>query len=85
MLVHYSTTPGFYTWRNTKTGSWFIQSLGAVLKNHGKNKELIQMLTMVNCKVAYEYESKKTGNTETDGKKQMPILSSSLTKQLYFA
>ena len=28
-LIAYSTVPGFYSWRNTTQGSWFIQvSLG---------------------------------------------------------
>ncbi len=26
-LIAYSTIPGFYSWRNTQNGSWFVQAL----------------------------------------------------------
>ncbi|CAG2183804.1 unnamed protein product, partial [Oppiella nova] len=30
-LIAYSTVPGYYSWRNTTQGSWFIQALTHVL------------------------------------------------------
>ena len=35
-LLAHSTVAGYYSWRNTATGSWFIQVLGWALQaNHG--------------------------------------------------
>ncbi len=31
-LIAYSTIPGFYSWRNTTAGSWFVQALCHVLQ-----------------------------------------------------
>lgn len=31
-LIAYSTIPGFYSWRNTSAGSWFVQALCYVLQ-----------------------------------------------------
>nr|WJV41818.1 caspase 3 [Sepia esculenta] len=83
VLISYSTVPGFFSWRNSLHGSWFIQSLGNVLKTHGRKREISELLTMVNSKVAYEYESKGAG--ALNRMKQMPNFSSMLTKQLYFS
>ena len=41
-LIAYSTIPGFYSWRNTTAGSWFIQSVCHVLQRHGTTKDLLR-------------------------------------------
>ncbi|KAG8517409.1 Caspase-7 [Galemys pyrenaicus] len=82
-LFAYSTVPGYYSWRNPGTGSWFIQSLCTVLNEHGKSLELMQLLTRVNYRVARHYQS-CTDSPDFNEKKQMPCIVSMLTKELYF-
>ncbi|XP_067885488.1 caspase-3b [Heterodontus francisci] len=82
-LYAYSTAPGYYSWRNTGNGSWFIQSLCHVLDRYGKELEVMQLLTRVNHKVALEFES-STNQVSINEKKQIPCIISMLTKELYF-
>ncbi|CAI9722937.1 caspasecaspase-3-like [Octopus vulgaris] len=82
-LLAYSTVSGFYSWRNSTTGTWFIQSLAHILERHGDRLELQHLMLSVNRKVAYEYES-DTWEPEINEKKQVPSIVSMLTKQLYF-
>ncbi|XP_072288633.1 caspase-3-like [Eucyclogobius newberryi] len=81
-LYAYATAPGHFAWRNVDNGSWFIQSLCEILPKH-KDLELMQILTRVNRKVAYEYESYST-NPRSNGKKTVPCITSMLTKDFYF-
>lgn len=74
---------GYYSWRNSKDGSWFIQSLCAALKQYAHKLELMHILTRVNRKVAVEFESFSTDST-FHAKKQIPCIVSMLTKELYF-
>ncbi|XP_077135690.1 caspase-3 [Ranitomeya variabilis] len=82
-LYAYSTVPGYYSWRNTVNGSWFIQSLCEMLKLHGKTLELVQILTCVNHMVALEFES-CSNQIDFHAKKQIPCVVSMLTKALNF-
>lgn len=82
-LIGYSTISGYYSWRNSLSGSWFIQSLCQVFNEHAKKLEIMQLLTAVNRRVAYFYQS-NTNHPETNGKKQVPCIVSMLTKELYF-
>ncbi|CAK6442560.1 unnamed protein product [Pipistrellus nathusii] len=79
----YSTAPGYYSWRNSKDGSWFIQSLCTMLKQYADKLELMHILTRVNRKVATEFESFSFDST-FHAKKQIPCIVSMLTKELYF-
>ncbi|XP_077158392.1 caspase-3 isoform X3 [Paroedura picta] len=81
-LYAYSTAPGYYSWRNSSDGSWFIQSLCLMLKNYAKKLELMQILTRVNSKVA-EFSS-CSNRPDFHGKKQIPCIVSMLTKDFYF-
>ncbi|XP_060720632.1 caspase-3a [Tachysurus vachellii] len=82
-LYAYSTAPGYYSWRNTMTGSWFMQSLCEMLSKYGQELELMQILTRVNYKVALDFES--ASNTPGfHAKKQIPCIVSMLTKEMYF-
>ncbi|XP_072480099.1 caspase-3-like [Notamacropus eugenii] len=83
-LYAYSTAPGYYSWRNTRDGSWFIQSLCAVLRQYAHKLEIMQILTRVNRKVALEFESYSLDLT-FHAKKQVPCIMSMLTKELYFS
>ncbi|KAM3864779.1 caspase-3-like [Diretmus argenteus] len=82
-LYAYSTAPGYYSWRNTMTGSWFIQSLCEMFSKYGKELELLHIMTRVNHKVAVEFES-ISNSPGFDAKKQIPCIVSMLTKEMYF-
>ncbi|XP_078453593.1 caspase-3-like isoform X1 [Lampetra planeri] len=83
-LYCYSTVPGYYSWRNVATGSWFVQAFCKVLKESANsNLELMQLLTRVNRKVAYDYIS-FSSDTHFSGKKQIPCIVSMLTKEFHF-
>ncbi|XP_067995443.1 caspase-7 isoform X1 [Melanerpes formicivorus] len=82
-LFAYSTVPGYYSWRNPGRGSWFVQSLCSVLNEHGKQLEIMQILTRVNYVVATNFES-QSDDPRFSEKKQIPCVVSMLTKELYF-
>ncbi|KAH8236537.1 hypothetical protein KR026_004498 [Drosophila bipectinata] len=89
MLVFYSTFDKFFSFRNVDDGSWFIQSLCRVLDVAASNEasqpegaELLRLLTAVNRKVAYEYQS-NTKNEALNQMKEMPNFMSTLTKTFY--
>ncbi|XP_069049267.1 caspase-3-like [Lepisosteus oculatus] len=82
-LYAYSTAPGYYSWRNTMNGSWFIQSLCHMLTKYGRELELMQIMTRVNHRVALDFES-ISNIPGFDAKKQIPCIVSMLTKELYF-
>lgn len=73
---------GYYSWRNSKDGSWFIQSLCTMLKLYAHKLEFMHILTRVNRKVATEFESFSL-DSAFHGKKQIPCIVSMLTKELY--
>ncbi|GAA6075516.1 caspase-7-like, partial [Tachysurus ichikawai] len=64
-----------YSWRIPGQGSWFIQALCTVLDESGKQLEIMQILTRVNCMVA---------NYSVSVRKHIPCFVSVLTKELYF-
>lgn len=82
-LYAYSTAPGYYSWRNTMTGSWFMQSLCEMVSKYGKELELLHIMTRVNHKVAVEFES-ISNSPGFNAKKQIPCIVSMLTKEMYF-
>lgn len=83
-LYAFSTAPGYYSWRNTMTGSWFIQSLCEMISKYGKELELLHIMTRVNHKVAVEFES-VSHSPGFHAKKQIPCIVSMLTKEMYFS
>ena len=81
-LFAYSTVPGYYSWRNSARGTWFVQAIVSVFKDHASTMDLYQMLTRVNAEVA---KQKSNTNSEVShNKKQMPRVISQLRKELYF-
>ncbi|KAL0979186.1 hypothetical protein UPYG_G00181890 [Umbra pygmaea] len=82
-LYAYSTAPGYYSWRNTQNGSWFMQALYEMFQQYGNNLEIMQILTRVNHKVALDFES-SSAIPGFSRKKQIPCIVSMLTKELYF-
>ncbi|XP_029297917.1 caspase-3-like [Cottoperca gobio] len=82
-LYAYSTAPGYYSWRNTSNGSWFMQALCEMLQRFSGELELMQIMTRVNRKVALHFES-SSNLPGYSGKKQIPCIVSMLTKDVYF-
>ena len=53
----YSVVPGYFSWRNSIRGSWFIQALCECLDKYGRSMDLLRLMTRVNKKVALDFES----------------------------
>uniref|UniRef100_A0A6G1SKB3 Caspase n=1 Tax=Aceria tosichella TaxID=561515 RepID=A0A6G1SKB3_9ACAR len=81
-MIAYSTLPGFYSFRNTEKGSWFIRALCDVLEKYNLEFDLLTMMTMVSQRVAYDYTS-QAATAEFSQKKQVPCLTSMLTRRVY--
>ncbi|XP_013391091.1 caspase-3 [Lingula anatina] len=82
-LIAYSVVPGFFSWRNSMNGSWFMQALIQVLGDYGQQLDILSLMTIVNRKVAYEFESNAASKAMSK-KKQVPCITSMLTKLVYF-
>jgi len=70
---------GFYSFRNKGKGSWFIQSL---CKELNARDNLLQILTRTIRRVT-QLES-NTIKKKYQGKKQVPSVTTMLTRDLYF-
>ncbi len=57
VLMAYSVVPGYFSWRNSIRGSWFIQALCQCLDKYGKSMDILRLLTRVNKQVALNFES----------------------------
>lgn len=64
-------------------GSFFIDELCRSLENFSSNKDLLQILTIVNYRVATFFKS-VTDNAKTNKKKQMPCIISRLRAEVKF-
>ncbi|XP_026541376.1 caspase-9 isoform X2 [Notechis scutatus] len=75
ILVCYSTSPGYVSWRDTQSGSWFIEALDHVLAEYAHREDLpsilMKMANIVAAKVAGSY-------------KQMPGHFNMLRKKFFF-
>ena len=83
-LIAYSTVPGFFSWRNTINGSWFIQALCKELDELSKKEDLLTLLTFVCQTVAFEFESNTPSKMEMHEMKQIPCITSMLTRLIKF-
>ncbi|NXP35479.1 CASP6 protein, partial [Leiothrix lutea] len=82
-IMCYSVAQGYYSYRDTINGSWYIQDLCETLRKHGSSLEFTELLTVVNRKVS----ERRVGASKiinAIGKKQIPCFVSMLTKKLYF-
>ncbi|XP_012877686.1 PREDICTED: caspase-9 isoform X1 [Dipodomys ordii] len=52
ILVSYSTFPGFVSWRDVKSGSWYIETLDGVLEQWAHSEDLQSLLLRVANAVA---------------------------------
>ncbi|XP_069689291.1 caspase-like [Periplaneta americana] len=84
ILIAYSTVEGHYSWRNPRQGSWFIQALCQELSTNGRTRDLMTLLTFVCRRVAIDYQSFVPGDEGMDRKKQVPTITSMLTRLIYF-
>lgn len=75
---------GFYSWRNTQKGSWFIQALTHALDMYGNELDLLTILTFVNRRVAIDFESNCPGDVRMHRQKQIPCITSMLTRLVRF-
>ncbi|XP_039308890.1 caspase-1-like isoform X2 [Solenopsis invicta] len=82
-LIAHSSVQGFVNWRDLSTGTWYIQSLCDVLDEHGTEMELMNMLTITAQKVATNFVSVHD-NYVLHNKKQIPSVTSMLTRLVYF-
>lgn len=76
ILVSYSTFPGFVSWRDPLSGSWYVEILDRILEENAITEDLVTMLTMVNSEVSQ--------NSAKGVFKQMPGSFNFLRKQFYF-
>jgi caspase 7 len=85
-LYAFSTPTGYFSWRNTELGSWFIQSLCRNLSEHAAHPDMdvLRLLTRVNYEVAMVNESNVPNDAKWHRKKQIPSVVSMLTKDLFF-
>ncbi|XP_017794867.1 PREDICTED: caspase-1-like isoform X2 [Habropoda laboriosa] len=82
-LFGYSAMEDFYAVRDEGKGSWYIQALCDVIKEHWQSHDLVRMLTITSRKVAIEKETVES-KYWSSGMKQMPNMSSTLTRDIYF-
>lgn len=76
ILVSYSTFPGYVSWRDTQSGSWYVETLDHILEENAATDDLVTMLMMVNHEVSQ--------NSAKGLYKQMPGSFNFLRKLLYF-
>jgi len=80
-LISYATAPGYYSFRNTQKGSWFIQTLVEILKEFHYREDVSSMMTRVNRKVALGHHTYRGDIDEYV--RQMPCHVNMLTGALY--
>ncbi|XP_054997875.1 caspase-6-like [Sorex araneus] len=82
-LMCYSVAEGYFSYRNVRDGSWYIQDLCEVLGRYGTTLEITELLTLVNMRVSRRRVD-ICNNPGALGKKQIPCFASMLTKKLRF-
>ena len=75
--VVFATVPGYVSWRNSAFGSWFIKAFVEVMTENVHKRHFLEILTLVNNKVALKFQSR-------DGNKQITDSNIRLRKFLYF-
>lgn len=84
VLIAQSTIPGYYSWRNLETGSWFIKALCSELDENGTQVDLLTLLTFVARRVAIDYESHVPESPSMHQQKQIPCITSMLMRVVKF-
>ncbi len=84
----YSSPPSNLSFKDSKSGSWFIQTFCDTLGNsESEGKDLVTNLTHVCSKVsnAYARLAPKTPKGEVILKREIPCITSMLTKSLHMS
>ena len=88
ILVMFSSADGYFSIRDTRFGSWFIQALCLKLEQNlsiSEEKDLLTILTGVNRYVAYCKEASLVSDFPgTPTHKNMPVIMTMLTKNFVF-
>jgi len=89
IICLFATVEGYFSYRNPVDGSWLVLNLchqiNQWLENYEKNKtdlEFHHLLIRVNAAIAQM--ASRTNDPRTSGKKQVSVIQSQLTKELYF-
>jgi len=85
IFVAYSTPPGYYSWRSPESGSYFMQLLAHRLYHNGhqEGQDLHTIVTLVSHDMV-RFLSNVPQDANMHKKKQVPWVSSTLTKKLKF-
>ncbi|XP_064458589.1 caspase-7-like [Ornithodoros turicata] len=85
----FSTPPGYYSWRNPRTGSYFIQTLCKVLDDsitaEGTSPDLETLVIGVNRYISFKFESYVPTKEKLHEKKQTCCYITTLTKKVVFS
>ena len=81
-LIARASQPGFMSFRNVQSGTWFIQAIVWVFQRYAYDREIHQLLILVNRLVAKG--NVRAFNAFMQDKKQMPRFDSSLQKMFFF-
>ncbi|XP_047488906.1 caspase-1-like [Penaeus chinensis] len=82
-LKCWSTPLGYFSWRNTSHGSWFMQSLYHVFSRATGNEDIMDLLMMTNMMLNSQFISNCPAQPLLHGKKQTAFIESTLTAKLY--
>ncbi|XP_075247210.1 caspase-7-like isoform X2 [Convolutriloba macropyga] len=85
IFVAYSTPPGYYSWRSPESGSYFMQLLAYRLFHNAylQDYDLQTVVTLVSHDLV-RFQSNVPQDDRMHKKKQVPWVSSTLTKKLKF-
>lgn len=80
-LYAYSTVPGFYSWRNSRRGSWFMEAVVSTFRESAHKMDVVRMLTRVNAIVAHR--KSRTDDVVTDDKRQIASIITQMRKEFF--
>ena len=82
LLIFQAAYHGFYSFRSGRSGSWFIQALCQAFEKALPEEEIMLPLTRAMRYVSL-YKESHVPQSELDGKRQIPLLSSTLIRSMY--
>lgn len=84
VFVLWSTTPGYYSWRNTANGSWFVQSLVHVFHKQSHLYPLHVLHAELNRYMMLNFQSNTPTDPNMHQMKQCCLLTSTGTRVMHF-